>query len=203
MVIRVRVILSLYHVRQSRNEIGGKGWWVLINPLLTTHIIFLTPDVIYFSVLDKNNIKWYVYNMSSKLTIINKINKKIGQLTIDDIGEFCAEAGITVSRLCVDLDKLLKATRTLRDNTGEYEVDDNNVRLKAVMSCLELMRLTGVKTESGTVTVQHQMAPGDISRLEAIAKELKGLEMRLVMDKIQQGVPVDASDITDAVISRQ
>ena len=70
---------------------------------------------------------------------------------------------------------------------------------------LELLRLVSTKEITGTAVVTHQMDSGDISRLEAIANELKGLESRLSTDTIQQGV-ADAEVVnvsTDKNIHRQ
>ena len=123
---------------------------------------------------------------------------KISNLTVDDIATHCERAGITVSSLCGDLSRLLKAQRVGKWENGvdPIYVDDNNVQVKALACAMELLRLVGSHTADAGVVVTHQLAAGDIERLEDIARELKSLEGRLVKDKVQQGVPV----ATDAVI---
>ena len=132
-----------------------------------------------------------------EIQVINKITKKISELTVDDIAQYCESAGVTVGSLCLKLQELLNATREIKDRDGDIidVLPDNNIQLKALGVALELLRLVSGKDVGGTATVTHQMAPGDIERLENIAKELKGLESRLNTDTIQQGC-VDADIIT-------
>lgn len=122
--------------------------------------------------------------------VVNKINKKVSELTVDDIAMYCEEAGITVYTLCRNLKILETASIPKFDRDGEEiaQIPDNNVRLKVLMVEAEMLKLIARKELIGTSVVQHQMAPGDIDRLEVIAKELKGLESRLVVDKVQQGI---------------
>lgn len=127
----------------------------------------------------------------SEIQAINKINKKVSELTVDDIASYCQESGVTISALCLKLNQLLNATREIKDRDGDIvdTLPDNNVQLKALGVALELLRLVSNKQVVGTVAVTHQMAAGDIDRLEAIAHELHGLETRLIKDNIQQGIP--------------
>lgn len=118
---------------------------------------------------------------------ITTLSKKHSSLTIDDIANYCERNEVTVDVLCAKLKELLNAKRF----DGWQDVADSNVQLKALMVGLDLLRLVNTKTDIAVATVTHQMAPGDIERLEVIAKELKGLEYKLVDDKIQQG-SVDA-----------
>lgn len=136
--------------------------------------------------------------MDKELSVVNKINKKVSELTVDDIAEYCEKSGVTISALCLKLNQLLNATREIKDRDGEIVdvLPDNNVQLKALGVALELLRLVSTKEVVGTGVVTHQMAPGDIDRLENIAKELKGLEGRLMSDKIQQGETIDADIVS-------
>lgn len=136
-------------------------------------------------------------DMNNEISVINKINKKISELTVDDIAKYCADEGLTVPRLCKKLNILLDAKRIRYDRDGDVagEDEDNNTQLKAVTTGLELLKLIGGKVVATMGVVEHQMAPGDIDRLELIATELKGLESRLVVDKIQQGVLIDTETV--------
>lgn len=125
------------------------------------------------------------------------INKKISEYTVDDIAIHCSEANITVARLCVDLDTLLKAEKISRGAWGAESDPDNHTRLRALGICLELLKLVGQTPVQTIATVQHVMAPGDIDRLKDIATELKGLESRLNSDSIQQGSPVIEATVID------
>lgn len=140
----------------------------------------------------------------SELSVITKISKRVSELTVDDLAIYCNEAGVTVSSLCVVLSRLLNAQRVVKWENGVDPIydNDNNVQVKALGTALELLKLVGNRggeMVSGVVT--HQMAAGDIERLEAIASELKGLESRLVQDRTQQGVAVDAVVVADTVVS--
>lgn len=128
--------------------------------------------------------------MENEIKVLNKISKNVSELTVDDIALYCSESGVTIGALCLKLNQLLNATREIKDRDGDLvdTVPDNNTQLKALSVALELLKLVGGKNDVVVGTVQHQMAPGDVERLEAIVKELKGLESRLVVDKVQQGV---------------
>lgn len=108
-------------------------------------------------------------------------------------------AGITDSAPFVVLSKLLNAKKMTVDKFGdEHEEEDNAAQGKAVELVLRLKKLLDNKvSDMGTPVVTHRMAPEDIVRLEAIAHELKGLEVRLNADKIQQGV----IDVSSTVIN--
>lgn len=132
--------------------------------------------------------------MDKSNKIINKISKKCSELTVDDIAIYCEENGVTIGSLCYKLNELLNATREIKDRDGDVIdiIPDNNVQLKALSVALELLRLVNNKTVAVIGKIEHQMSDGDILRLEAIATELKGLESRLISDRIQQGMVIDA-----------
>lgn len=132
-----------------------------------------------------------------EISVINKINKKVSELTVDDIALYCEQSGITISTLCLKLNQLLNATREIKDRDGEVvdTIPDNNIQLKALGVALELLRLVSIKPIHAGMVIEHQIAPGDIERLEAIAHELKGLESRLNTDSIQQGC-IDADTVS-------
>lgn len=115
--------------------------------------------------------------------------KKCSELTVDDLAQYCEEAGLSVKELCVSVARLTKAQKIIKYEYGVDPVydEDNNTQLKAVQTAFELLKLVGGKVVMVGGSVAHQMAPGDIERLEAISTELKGLEGRLAEDKVQQG----------------
>ena len=136
-----------------------------------------------------------------ELQVISQINNKVSLLTVDDLSAICATEGVTVESVMKALADGLQANVVPKlNNEGEVieasVVADMYARHKYMQSALEVLRLVrkDVGEISGTVT--HQMAEGDIDRLEAIANELLGLEKRLSLDKVQQGRPID----TDAII---
>lgn len=139
----------------------------------------------------------------SEVQVINKISKKVSELTVDDIAVYCEESGVTISALCLKLNSLLNATREIKDRDGDIidTMPDNNIQLKALGVALELLKLVSGKAVPTVGVVQHQLAPSDIARLELIATELKGLETRLNTDTIQRGITIEPVD--DAVISIQ
>lgn len=139
----------------------------------------------------------------SEVQVINKISKKVSELTVDDIAVYCEESGVTISALCLKLNSLLNATREIKDRDGDIidTMPDNNIQLKALGVALELLKLVSGKAVPTVGVVQHQLAPSDIARLESIATELKGLETRLNTDTIQRGITIEPVD--DAVISIQ
>ena len=129
-----------------------------------------------------------------ELQAINKIVKKVSDITVDDLQLYCEKAGVTVEALCVKLGELLNAGHGGMDKYGDAKgvfEPDFNIQYKAMVVGMELLKL--IKKDVGVVVgqVTHSMAPEDISRLEMIAHELKGLEQRLVTDKVQQGEVVD------------
>lgn len=119
--------------------------------------------------------------------------KKVSELTVDDIATYCDGAGITLKTLCTSLHRLLNAQKVVKWENGVDPIydNDNNVQIKALSTAFELLKLVGGKVVEGTVQHQHSLAPGDIERLESIATELKGLETRLINDRTQQGHTID------------
>lgn len=115
--------------------------------------------------------------------IISEGFKKVG---IKDGDEFKALA------------KLLTAQKMTLDKFGEEHYEDDNTAIRGgVELVLRLKRLLDNKVdEIKDVSITHKMAPEDITRLESIAKELKGLERRLVSDKVQQGVIIETISVT-------
>ncbi len=118
----------------------------------------------------------------NELTLNNEVNKRINEL--------CVEAGIDDKKPFTTLARLLTARKMTVDKFGEehYE-EDNAAQGKAVELVLRLKRLLDNKvSDVQAVSVTHNMSKEDIDRLEAISKELKGLEGRLLKDKVQQGI---------------
>lgn len=107
-----------------------------------------------------------------------------------EIAELFIAAGITDKKPFEVLARLLDAKKMTVDKFGdEHEESDNAAQGKAVELAFRLRRFLDNKVDDvKTMSVEHKMAPEDIDRLEAIAEELKGLEKRLVGDKVQQGV---------------
>ena len=126
-----------------------------------------------------------------EIGVVNKISKRVSEITVDDIARYCEEAGVTVESLCVKLKELMGAGKEIRDRDGErtgVKEPDWNVQYKAMVVGLELLKLVKKDVEIvGMGQVEHKMAAGDIERLEAIARELRGLERRLVEDSVQRG----------------
>lgn len=118
-----------------------------------------------------------------------EIYKAANQIILDGF----KEAGIKDGDEFKALAKLLVAQKMTVDKYGEEHYEDDNTAIRGgVELVLRLRRLLDNKVdEIKDISVTHRMAPGDIDRLEAIAKELKGLESRLVDDKIQQGQIID------------
>lgn len=110
------------------------------------------------------------------------------------INEGFKSAGIKEGDEFKSLAKLLTARKMTVDKFGEEHFEDDNTAIgRGVELVLRLRKLLDNKVEDiKSSTVTYKMAPEDISRLESIAKELKGLEKRLVTDKIQQGEIIDA-----------
>jgi hypothetical protein len=115
-----------------------------------------------------------------------QINTKAQEL----VTQLMVEAGISDKKPFEVLARLLSARKMTLDKYGEehYE-EDNMAQGKAVELTLRLKRLLDNKVnEVAEATVTHKMSAEDISRLESIAAELKGLEKRLKSDKVQQGI---------------
>lgn len=119
-----------------------------------------------------------------------QVNKRANEI----ITEQMESAGITDKKPFEVLARLLTARKMTVDKFGdEHYEEDNAAQGKAVELALRLKRLLDNKVgDLEPVAHVHKMAPEDITRLEAIAQELKGLERRLVADKVQQGVVIDA-----------
>ena len=102
-------------------------------------------------------------------------------------------AGIKDGDEFASLAKLLKARKMTVDKFGEEHWEDDNTAIRGgVELILRLRRLLDNKLDDiKSATVTHKIDSADISRLEAIAKELKGLEARLVTDKTQNGEIID------------
>ncbi len=102
-------------------------------------------------------------------------------------------AGIKDGDEFLALGKLLKARKMTVDKFGEEHWEDDNTAIRGgVELVLRLRRLLDNKVDDiKSATVTHKIAPEDIDRLENIAAELKGLESRLLTDKIQQGEIID------------
>lgn len=100
------------------------------------------------------------------------------------------EAGIKEGDEFKALAKLLTARKMTVDKFGEEHFEDDNTAIRGgVELVLRLRRLLDNKVEDmKDISVTHKLAPEDIDRLEKIAAELRGLESRLVMDKVQQGI---------------
>lgn len=113
------------------------------------------------------------------------------------IAEGFKSAGIKDGDEFIALKKLLNAKKMTVDKIGEEHFEDDYTAIgRGVELTLRLRRLLDNKVEDvKSATVTHKMLPEDIDRLEAIAKELKGLETRLKSDKIQQGEIIDATYI--------
>lgn len=171
----------------SRSDSGGRSQRCWINPLLTTHIKFENPRIICYSI-----------NMDKELKVLGKI--KASDITIDDIALACERAGVTLESLCTKGMEFLNAKKEVYDNDGEYIGEEKlyNVQLKAWFGFMELLKLVNREAVVMTGEVQHKMNANDVERLEAIAKELKGLESRLVTEKVQRG-----NIIEEAVISQR
>lgn len=109
------------------------------------------------------------------------------------INEGFKSAGIKEGDEFKSLAKLLTARKMTVDKFGEEHFEDDNTAIgRGVELVLRLRKLLDNKVEDiKSSTITHKMAPEDISRLESIAKELKGLEKRLVTDKVQQGEIID------------
>ncbi len=130
-----------------------------------------------------------------ELSVINKLS----EITIDELGKICEEEGVTVRGVCRVLKDGLEAVTAGRlDTEGEIikgtQFKDMATRHKYMQSAMEMLRLVKKETkEIAEAVVTHRMAPEDIDRLEVIARELKGLEARLVTDKVQQGRVIDVA----------
>lgn len=124
---------------------------------------------------------------------INKLTS-VTNLTIDDIRRIAEEQGLTLEKLFGVIERNLSAKKAIMNKFGDvsYE-EDNTTQLKASELGLNVLRALEKRVEDvgGQAVVTHKMAPEDITRLEAIAKELKTLESRLNKDKIQQGHIID------------
>lgn len=104
-------------------------------------------------------------------------------------------AGIKDGEEFVALKKLLKARKMTVDKYGEEHYEDDNTAIgRGVELTLRLRRLLDNKAEEvKSATVTHKISPEDIDRLEKISAELRGLETRLVKDKVQQGAIIDVN----------
>lgn len=102
----------------------------------------------------------------------------------------CEAVGITDKKPFEVLARLLESKKLTVDKFGgKHWEDDNLAQSRAVEMTLRLKKLLDNKVEDiKEVSVTHKMSKEDIDRLESIANELKGLERRLVNDRVQQGV---------------
>ena len=136
----------------------------------------------------------YTFNMDNSVEKV--VDKLPSVMTVDDLAKVCEEEGVTIRSVVGVLSDGLKSTLMRVHNSGieDSGEPDNPTRHKYMVSAMEMLRM--VKKEvAAPVAVEHHMAAGDIERLEAIARELVGLESRLKADPIQQGI-VDADVIT-------
>lgn len=134
---------------------------------------------------------------------IEKI-EKVSELTLDKLGEICQEENVTVRKVCQLLYDGMNADIIKLDTEGDElsRVPDMGTRHKYMQSAMEMLRLVKKETiDVAQVAVVHKMAPEDIDRLEAIAKELRGLENRLLTDKIQQGRVIEVVSISGGSIT--
>ncbi len=118
---------------------------------------------------------------------------EIQKAAVHIISEGFKSAGIKEGDEFVSLKKLLTARKMTVDKFGEEHWEDDNGSIRGgVELVLRLRRLLDNKVDDvKSATVTHKIAPEDIDRLEKIAAELKGLESRLMVDKIQQGEIID------------
>lgn len=121
------------------------------------------------------------------------IDKLASVMTVDDLAAMASEEGVTVRAVLKKLAEGLESKTVGRvDNNGniiEATIQaDMPTQHKFMQSAAEVLRLVRKDTEQQIATVEHRMAPEDITRLEGIAKELKGLECRLAADPTQQGI---------------
>lgn len=131
--------------------------------------------------------------MDNESKVISQINKKISELTVDDIAMYCQENGITIGSLCYKLNSLLNFKKTVKDDMGvPEEVDDGIIQLKALTVALELLKLVGNKDIKVSGIINHKaISTEDIDRLESISRELIGLEKKRISNPIQQGEVID------------
>ena len=136
---------------------------------------------------------------SPEIVVVNKINKKVSELTVDDIALYCEQSGITISSLCLKLNGLLNATREIKDRDGDLldTVPDNNVQLKALVVSLELLKLVNKKDTNINIGInEKQIGLEEAKEIEDIFKRVEDLRKRRDMDRIQQGA-TDAECIPD------
>lgn len=134
----------------------------------------------------------YGFRMNNPL----EIKKKTSELTVDDIAVYCEKNGITIESLCLKLNQLLNATRDKYDKYGDFDraEPDNNVQLKALGVALELLRLVNNKTVEVSGTIVHKAVPAeDIIKVETVFNNMMELRRRRDLDRIQQGVVMDAN----------
>lgn len=93
------------------------------------------------------------------------------------------------------LAKLLIARKMTVDKFGDEHWEDDNTAIgRGVELVLRLRKLLDNRVEEvKAMSVEHRISAEDIERLETIASELKGLESRLVGDKVQRGEVIDVS----------
>lgn len=122
-------------------------------------------------------------------------SKPVSTLTTDDIASALESQGVTLEALCSKLKEGLSSQKAIMNKFGDvsYE-EDRMVQHKYMVTGLEMMKLLEKKTEEvKAVSVQVNFLPGDIDRMEIIARELKGLEHRLSIDKTQRGKVIDVT----------
>lgn len=109
------------------------------------------------------------------------------------ISEGFESAGIKEGDEFKALGKLLTARKMTVDKFGEEHWEDDNTAIRGgVELVLRLRRLLDNKVEDiKDISVTHKISSDDIYRLEKIAAELRGLETRLLIDKVQQGDIID------------
>lgn len=132
----------------------------------------------------------------SKDKAIDKIS--ISMLTVDELAYICEEEGIKVRDICRKLKEGMDSDIVKMDTEGHEfsRTPDMPTRHKYMQSAMELFRLVKKDVEEvKSATVVHKMLPEDIDRLEAITKELKGLEKRLITDKVQQGEIIEVTSV--------
>jgi len=126
----------------------------------------------------------------NEIAVINKINKKASELTVDDVEIFCQEAGITIERVCKKLNILMDGGKEIRDPYGNYKWSepDNNVQYKAAMACVALLDLIKKKDVIVGGVIEHRLSDDERAFREKIAEKIiRGRELR----RIEVGETVD------------
>lgn len=103
--------------------------------------------------------------------VIDKIIKSTTELTVDDIGRYCAEAGVTIQAVCKVLAEGLRSDIVERDNNGNevYREEDMVTRHKYMTSAMEVLRMVSKKDVGGVVVNNNITITAD--EFKSIVKE--------------------------------